>query len=305
MAGALDDEEAAGRAPAAGSGCRQRSVLVGLLGRGIQRSRTPHMHEAEGRRHGLAYVYKLLDTDRMGETPPDIGSLVAFARHFGFQGLNVTYPFKQAIMAHLDRLSADAQAVGAVNTVVFADGRAIGHNTDRSGFAASFRRDIAGRPHRNVLQLGAGGAGAAVASALLGSGVETLRLHDVDAGRAIDLAGRLAATSGAGRVSVAESVAAAAAEADGLVNATPVGMAASPGIAIAPELIRADMWVADIVYLPLETELLRCARAKGCLTLAGRGMAIHQAAFAFELFTGIVADIDAMGRDFDALNDGA
>lgn len=252
------------------------------------------MHEREGWRRGLAYVYRLLDTDRMGETPPGLGEIVAFARHAGFQGLNVTYPYKQAVIAHLDALSPEAEAVGAVNTVVFRDGRTTGHNTDMAGFAESFRRGLADRPHATVLLIGAGGAGAAVAEALLSRGVRRLILYDTDRSRAQVLAERIGP-----RATLCGDLAAAVAEADGAVNATPVGMAALPGTPLPPDLLRPALWVADIVYVPLETELLRLARARGCATMGGRGMAVLQAAYAFELFTGLRADEYAMARDFD------
>ncbi|MEZ5931224.1 MAG: shikimate dehydrogenase [Alphaproteobacteria bacterium] len=281
------------------------SVLVGLIGKGIQNSRTPFMHECEGARQGLRYVYKLLDTDMMGGTPPAIEDILAFARRFGFRGVNVTYPYKQAAIPHLDEMTADAAAVGAVNSVRFEDGRAIGHNTDMPAFAASFRQTLAGAPHDTVLQLGAGGGGAAVAAALLSSGVSALLIHDIDPARADQLAASLAATFDKARVSTVPSAAEASARADGIVNATPVGMASLPGTAIDIGLVRPDMWVADIVYFPLETELLRLARAKGCRVMNGRGMAVHQAALAFDYFTGLSADVSAMGRDFDALSGGS
>lgn len=277
------------------------SVLVGLIGKGIQKSRTPFMHEREGARRGFRYLYKLLDTDQMGETPPGIAALVESARQFGFRGLNVTYPYKQSVIPCLSSLTPDAEVVGAVNTVRFDGGEAVGHNTDYAGFAESFRRSLPGRAHGVALQLGAGGAGAAITAALLSCGVERILVHDINATRVDELVARF----GSSRVSRADDLVLSAGEADGIVNTTPVGMASHPGAAIGTDLIRPDMWVADIIYFPIETELLRAARAKGADTMGGREMAIFQAAFAFEFFTGVAADVDAMGRDFDALSDGS
>src|SRR5713226_5858406 len=148
-------------------------TLVGLIGMGIQPSRMPALHEREGAAQGLTYIF------RLGvEALPEL--LVA-ARRFAFTGLNVTHPCKQAIIPLLDELSPHARALGAVNTVVFAaDGRLVGHNTDWSGFAESFRRELADVPRQRVVLLGAGGAGAAVAHALLTLGVGELSIIDTE-----------------------------------------------------------------------------------------------------------------------------
>jgi shikimate dehydrogenase len=276
-----------------------RRLLVGLLGRGIQLSRTPAMHEAEGRAQGLSYVYTLLDTETMGETAPALADIVAFAGHFGFSGFNVTFPYKQEIMPLLDELSEAAEILGSVNTVVFERGRRIGHNTDMWGFKESFRCGLAGAKRGEVLLLGAGGAGAAVAHALLASGVEKLLVTDVKNDRAEALASRLR-SAGWHEVEVVLDLAAAAARADGIVNATPVGMAKMPGTPVPAGLLRRECWIADIVYLPLETELLREARKHGCRTLDGEGMAVFQAAKAFELFTGLTPEIERMKAAFAA-----
>jgi shikimate dehydrogenase len=275
-----------------------RRVLVGLIGRGIQPSRSPSMHEAEGRAQGISYIYRLIDTDRMGDSSPQLSDIVSFAEHFGFDGFNVTFPYKQDIIPLLDELSEAAAALGSVNTVVLRGGRRVGHNTDMWGFKESFRRGMAGAPRKLVLMLGAGGAGAAVAHALLESGIDTLAVSDIEAARASSLVTRLASRFGGDRVAVVSDVAGAAARADGIVNATPVGMAKLPGVPIEPPLLRPDCWIADIVYFPLETQLLAEARRRGCRTLDGKGMAVFQAVRAFELFTGIPPDVDRMKAAF-------
>jgi shikimate dehydrogenase len=226
-----------------------------------------------------------------------LADILAFAEHFGFDGLNVTFPFKQQIIPLLDELSEAAEILGSVNTVVFRGGRRIGHNTDMWGFKESFRHGLAGEKRREVLLLGAGGAGAAVAHALLESGVERLLLTDVQVDRAEALASRLRSAAGT-KVEVASDLASASSHVDGVVNATPVGMAKLPGTPIAADLLRPECWVADIVYLPLETELLRAARLLGCRTLSGEGMAVFQAVRAFELFTGLTPDVERMKAAF-------
>lgn len=289
-----------GHAP--GAATARRSVLVGLIGTGIQASRSPALHEREGAEHGLAYVYRLIDLDVLGLTAEALPELLTAARRFAFAGLNVTHPCKQAIIPLLDELTADARALGAVNTVVFApDGRAVGHNTDWSGFAESFCRELHDAPRQRVVQLGAGGAGAAVGHALLTLGVGELTIVDTDGARAERLAADLAGRFGAGRaVAVGDPVHAVGA-ADGLLNTTPVGMVKHPGMPVARALLRPDLWVADIVYFPLETEFLRAARGLGCRTMAGGGMAVFQAVGAFRLFTGLEPDAGRMIRHFASM----
>jgi len=276
------------------------SVIVGSIGRGIALSRTPAMHEAEGARLGFRYVYRLLDTDRMGAEPPSVADLLRAAEIAGYTGLNVTYPYKKAVIAHLDELSDAALAVGAVNTVLYRNGRRLGDNTDYWGFAESFRRGMAGAPRRCVLLVGAGGAGGAVANALLDHGVETLLIADVDGPSAAALARSLNHPLGPGRAREADDLAAAVPTVDGIVNATPVGTAKLPGSPVDPALLSPRSWIADIVYFPLDTELLRAARAAGCRTLPGAGMALFQAVRAFELFTGVAPDADQMKATFDS-----
>jgi len=276
------------------------TLLAGLIGAGIGRSLSPALHEREGAEQGLRLVYRRLDLTALGLGVDALPELLTAAERFGFSGLNITYPAKQAVIAHLHALSPEAEALGAVNTVVFQGGRRIGHNTDASGFAVAFRRCLHGAPRGAVAQFGAGGAGAAVAHALLSEGVGRLLLRDVEPERAAALAAQLCARFGAGRASVAEE-AAALAEAEGVVNCTPIGMAAHPGTPLDTALLRPGQWVADIVYVPIETALLRAASARGCRTMGGGGMAVFQAAGAFRLFTGIEPDAARMLRHFAEL----
>jgi shikimate dehydrogenase len=274
-------------------------VLIGLLGRGIQSSRTPAMHEREAARLGLSYAYVLVDFDALGLSDAALGVVFAAAARLGFAGLNVTHPFKQSIVAHLAYLDPEAEAIGAVNTVVLRNGSAGGHNTDSSGFATSFRQGMAGCSLDRIVQFGAGGAGAAVAYALLDLGAEDLIVVDSDPRKARDLAARLARPFG-GRVRSAVADPEMVGTANGIVNTTPVGMAKYPGVPFAPDWLTPRQWVAEIIYFPEETELLRHARRLGCRALSGTGMAIHHAVRAFELFTGIAADPAAMAGHFGA-----
>jgi shikimate dehydrogenase len=274
-------------------------VLIGLIGAGIAASRTPLMHEREGERLGLRYIYRKLDTDSLRADAP-LADILQYAEFMGFTGLNVTYPFKQQILPLLDELSENARAVGAVNTVVFRDGRRFGHNTDIWGFAQGFRTSLPGVARERVLQIGAGGAGAAVAHALMAEGVGALALYDTDTARAKDLADDLCQRFGAGRAYVADDPQALAAQMDGIVNATPVGMDKLPGLPLCTACIAPAAWVADIIYFPLHTRFLTAAQAKGCKVMNGAGMAVYQAVRAFELFTGILPDAAQMQATFDS-----
>ncbi|MEU2284845.1 shikimate dehydrogenase [Streptomyces sp. NPDC013178] len=279
------------------------SYLVGLIGSGIGPSLSPALHEREADRQGLRYLYRLIDIDELGVGPEAVGDLVRAARDLGFDGLNITHPCKQLVIPHLDALAPQADALGAVNTVVFEDGRATGHNTDVTGFAASFARGLPDVPLDSVVQLGAGGAGAAVAHATLTLGAGCVTVVDALPERAAALADSLTGHFGAGRAVAAtpERLAGLLAHADGVVHATPTGMAAHPGLPFPAELLHPGLWVAEVVYRPLETELLRTARALGCATLDGGGMAVFQAADAFRLFTGREPDSARMLAEFTEL----
>jgi shikimate dehydrogenase len=275
------------------------AVLVGLAGRGIQASRSPVMHEREGARLGISFRYVLIDFDVLGLDDSAIGPIVRAAAELGFSGLNVTHPFKQTVVSVLDEVSPEAELIGAVNTVVMRDGRCAGHNTDSWGFAESLRRAGPDLSIERVALFGAGGAGAAVAHALDQCGVGELVIIDQVAERAEALAERLRKRSGR-NIEASRDVEGTLRRADGIVNATPIGMANYPGTPFATTLLSARQWVADIVYFPEETALLRAAQAAGCRTVPGSGMAVYQAVRAFELFTGRKPDADAMIRHFRA-----
>lgn len=275
-----------------GAGLKWR---IGLIGKGIQLSRTPKMHVAEAAAQGGELRYDLIDPDAMAGPEPSLAAMLHEAEAAGFAGVNVTFPYKKAAMAHLDTLSDSTRMVGAVNTVVFGDGKRHGHNTDFWGFAEAVRRGLPDAAMDTVLLLGAGGAGGAVAHALTSLGVTRLLIHDTDGAAATALAEDI---NGA----VVTDLTRAAADAQGIVNATPMGMAKRPGTAIAAELIAPRHWVADIVYFPIETELLRLARSTGCRTLDGAGMAVFQAVRAFSLFTGLTPDPARMRATFESFD---
>lgn len=283
--------------PSAGGwarGVRPAIYRLFLLGEGIGASRTPALHEYEGREQGMWLSYRILDSLEWGITAADLPAVLDWARSSGFSGFNVTHPFKQAIIPSLDELSDRASALGAVNTVVLRDGRAIGHNTDWCGYQKPFADALPDACQGTVVQLGAGGAGAAVAYATLDLGAPLLIIHDINAERARQLVERMRGIFGHDRVRVGDDLARSLAGAEGVVNATPVGMATHPGCAIDAGLLRPQHWVSEIVYFPLHTELLVRARDAGCRTVDGAGMAAEQAVQAFELFTGVTPDAPRM-----------
>ncbi|KQN89513.1 shikimate dehydrogenase [Arthrobacter sp. Leaf69] len=279
---------------------RAESFLVGLIGDGVMPSLTPPMHEREGDVQGLRYLYRPIDLTELGLPGQSIGELLTGAYRLGFNGLNITHPCKQLVLEHLDEVAPDARRLGAVNTVTIRDGRFIGHNTDFSGFAAALASGLPGARLNRVVQLGAGGAGSAVAYALLTAGVRELDLVDTDparcAARAAELAGFFPDQLVTARTTA--ELPHLMPLADGLVHCTPVGMAAHPGVPLDMCLVTPRHWVADIVYRPIETELVREARAKGCEVLDGGRMAVGQAADAFRIFTGREADADRMRAHF-------
>ncbi|MET0777634.1 MAG: shikimate dehydrogenase [Pseudomonas mandelii] len=281
---------------------QNNAVLAGLIGAGIQASRTPALHEHEGDAQGLRYLYRLIDLDQLKLDSSALPDLLMAAERMNFTGLNITFPCKQAIIPLLDELSPEARGIGAVNTVVLKDGRRIGHNTDCLGFAEGFRRGLKDVARERVVQMGAGGAGAAVAHALLSEGVQLLSIFDVEISRAQALTDNLNQHFGAGRAVAGHDLPSTLGQADGLVNTTPMGMKKLPGMPVPVELLRAELWVAEIVYFPLETELLRNARALGCRTLDGGNMAVFQAVKAFELFSGVVPDVQRMLAHFQSMN---
>lgn len=287
---------APGGAPAAGG----RKLLVGLIGAGIQQSLTPAMQEEEARAQGLRMHYQLIDLDVTRSDAAALPTLMAAARTMGFAGLNITFPCKQAVIPLLDELSDEARVMGAVNTVVFRDGRLVGHNTDGAGWAWGLRRALPDADLDCVVLLGAGGAGSAIAHTVLRMGAQRLRIMDSDAARAQGLADALNALYGL-RAERYTDIAAALQGATGLIHATPTGMAKLPGLPLPADLLQPSLWVSEVVYFPMETELLAAARARGCRVVDGGTMAVGQAVGAFEHFTGLAADPDRMQRHFRRL----
>jgi shikimate dehydrogenase len=268
--------------------------LTGLLGAPIARSASPAMHERAATALGLRCHYQLIEVAGAGRE--ELKMLLEGVRRLGFAGINVTFPYKEAVIDLLDELAPGAAQIGAVNTVVVRDNRLTGHNTDTTGFARAIAQRVTGSAHGAVALIGAGGVGKAIAFALAGLGVEELRIFDSAHAKAMQLAAKL---DGLTKASAARSVEDALRGVVGVVNASPVGMLPSLATPVPDSLLHAGLWVADAVYSPLWTPLLTAARAKGCAVMTGRELAIFQAADAFELFTGLAPSTDEMGIAFD------
>jgi len=277
----------------------RRKALIGLIGASIQKSLSPVLHEDAFAEAGISGHYHLMDLDLLpGRRLED---LLAGVRQLGFDGVNVTFPCKEAVLPLLDEVSAEARQIGAVNTVTIdRNGRTVGYNTDRIGFRASFAETLGGDAiaGETAVVVGAGGAGRAVAFALLDLGAAAILVNDRDAARATALVAELILQFGAQRCRLLTDLRSGLAQASGVANATPIGMLGFPGTSVPLDALKARHWVADVVYTPLETALIKAARGRGARVLTGGGMCVHQAAAAFRLFAGVQPNVARMHRVF-------
>lgn len=268
---------------------------IGLIGDHIATSLSPMIHGAEAAAQGLAdFEYELLDLSDHPDAEQHLGEILREHAARGFTGFNVTHPYKQRVIAHLDDLSDAARTLGAVNNVIQTDAGWVGDNTDHSGFLGGLRAKLPeGAPRRSAVLFGAGGAGAAVASALLNFGVQTLYVIDPQDAQLVQLEAQLGANLSAGTRLITGGPDMAdmwVPGADAVINATPIGMEHIPGVPFDVSLLSRGQWVADVIYRPVETQLLAAARALGCATVDGTAMLVEQAADTFELQTGRSAD---------------
>jgi shikimate dehydrogenase len=270
--------------------------LLGLIGSPIMSSAAPFMHEAAAEALGLRAHYRLIDV--AGADEGGLRAMLEGVRLLGFSGVNVTFPYKEAVVPLLDALSPGAAAIGTANTVVVRDGKLTGHNTDSTGFARAFKAVLGSPGEAPVALIGAGGVGRAIGFALAELGARTLHLFDSDTAKANALAARLGSRM---TVRVCHDVAEALAGAGGVINGTPIGMLPNRDSPVPASLLRENMFVADAVYTPLWTPLLQAARAAGCRVMTGRELCIDQAVDAFRLFTGFEPSRERIGAAFDAV----
>jgi shikimate dehydrogenase len=277
-----------------------RRILLGLIGANIMGSLSPVLFADAFKAAAIDGFYHLMDVDRLPERR--LPHLLDAMKTAGFAGTNVTYPFKQDILPLLDAVDPEAAQIGAINTVAIApDGRTTGYNFDRRGWRHSFEESFGKDSARGatVVLIGAGGAGHAVAFALMDLGVALLIVHDRDGARANALCADLAKCFGAARCRVARDLESEIGAADGVVNATQMGMRGFPGNPAPVSALKPAHWAADVIYTPVDTEFIKAVAAKGARTMSGGGMCVHQAVEAFRLFTEITPDVARLHRVFD------
>jgi shikimate dehydrogenase len=267
-----------------------KARLAGILGWPVSHSRSPRLHGFWLDRHGIDGAYVPLPVQ-----PDDFAAVVRSLASLGFAGANVTIPHKLAAFAVCDVVDASARRAGAVNTLVFRDGRIEGSNTDGSGFIANLRAHGVDPAAGPALVLGGGGSARAVVAALQDAGA-----HVTLANRTRARADALAADLPGLTVLDWEKRDAALADHVLVVNTTSLGMAGNPALALDLDRAPPNMAVADIVYVPLETPLLAAARARGLRTVEGLGLLLHQAVPGFTAWFGIEPEVDDTLRRFVA-----
>jgi shikimate dehydrogenase len=259
-----------------------KTGIYGIFGFPVEHTFSPGMHNAAFNKLGMdaCYVPFAVSPERLGDAVRAIVPL-------GLRGLNVTVPHKQNVIAYLDALSEEARLIGAVNTIEVKDGKLIGHNTDGRGFLRSLRSDAGFNPKgKRFLFIGSGGAARAVGFSLALAGAKKILFRDVDIRKADDLARDILQKTGIDAGTIREDLlSGAAAEADCLINATPLGLKKTDPLPITREFVQKKHLVCDLVYNPPETALLKAAKARSARRLSGLGMLLYQGVTAFELWT--------------------
>jgi|SaaInl4_135m_RNA_FD_contig_41_1615051_length_1584_multi_4_in_0_out_0_2 shikimate dehydrogenase len=268
--------------------------ITGVIGDPISHTRSPAMHNAAFAALGLDWVYVPFHV-----SAENLKGAVEGFRATGVRGINATVPHKPALLELVDGMTDEASFIGAINTLTFEpDGRVLGENTDARGFIAAMDdHGVSAPAGEKVVVLGAGGAARAVVAALGGAGVSEIVIVNRTEARAESLAARardrMGVTARSGPLTP-EALREALTDASMLVNTTSGGMHGATPLQVDGSLLTPPLVVYDIVYSPPETDLLRAASANGCNTLNGLSMLVHQAAIAFESWTGEPAPVDVM-----------
>lgn len=265
-----------------------RRLKLGLIGGNIRQSRAPELHRLCGELTGIEVTYDLIIPADLGK---DFDAAFEQCRSSGLRGVNVTYPYKEHAAAMVTIPDRHVRQIGSVNTVVFEEPGPKGHNTDYSGFIAGYRSVFGDMPPGVVTLVGAGGVGRAIAFGLVSLGARGLHLVDREATKVDSLTEALqAAVNGSVAVEIFGDVADAVRGADGIVNATPLGMTGYPGTAVPLSLLGGQSWAFDAVYTPVETVFIQGARSAGLSILSGYELFFFQGVHAFELFAGTRPD---------------
>lgn len=272
------------------------AIVAGVIGYPIKHSRSPLMHNKWLAQHGIEGTYVPIEI-----APEELETRLAALAADGLKGINVTIPHKEAIFALAGERDDAAQKIGAVNTVVFRNhkgkhGGFLGINTDAKGFIANLETARSDWKTGPALVLGAGGAARAVVYGLMQAGVKEIRIANRTRQRAETLASDLAAPGHRLQVIEWDTISTQMGDIALLVNATSLGLEGGRRLELELAPLKTGALVTDIVYAPLETQLLQGARAQGFETIDGLGMLIHQARFAFEAWFGILPEADAALR---------
>jgi shikimate dehydrogenase len=268
-------------------------LRLGLIGDNISRSKAPLLHQLAGKLTGIEVRYdRLIPKDR-GQ---DFDGVFEDCVRQGYRGINVTYPYKERVVSKVRIDDPLVRALAAVNTVVFASGGPTGHNTDYSGFIAAYRGAVGDAAPGAVCMIGAGGVGKAVAFALMGLGIEELRLVERDLPKAEALAAALKAEDRTLDITVTADPAEAAAGAYGVINCTPVGMVGYGGTPLPRDLMTGASWAFDAVYTPVDTQFLKDAKAEGLMIISGYELFFYQGLHAWEIFSGRPIDEASLRR---------
>jgi len=268
-----------------------KTKIYGIFGYPVEHTFSPGMHNAAFKKLGMDACYV-----PFAVRPEELGTAVRAITSLGLCGLNVTVPHKEKVLAYLDKLSAEARLIGAVNTIEVTEGKLIGHNTDGRGFLRSLKENAGFNPKgKKILFIGSGGAARAVGFSLALAGAKKITVNDIDTKKADTLTYDIHEKTGVDAESIAEeALAACAAGADCLINATPLGLKKTDQLPIRKDYIRKKHLVCDLVYNPPNTALLKAAQSLGAKRLPGLGMLLYQGVIAFEIWTGEKAPIQIM-----------
>ena len=268
-----------------------KTRVHGIFGYPVEHTFSPGMHNAAFKKISMDACYVAFPVH-----PEKLGDAMKAIIPLGLHGLNVTVPHKEKVMPFLNELSEEARLIGAVNTIEVRDGKLVGHNTDGRGFIRSLKEEAGFKPKgKKFLIIGSGGAARAISFSLALAGAGQIALRDVDSPKAEALVRDLREKAGAHAISVGEDdISKHAADADCLINATPLGLKKTDPLPIRKEHILKKHLVCDLVYNPPETPLLKASKTIGAQRLSGLGMLLYQGVIAFEIWTNKKAPVQVM-----------
>lgn len=265
-----------------------KKIKLALIGNSISQSRAPHLHEMMGKIYNLDIKYDLKDPGE--NTREAFADTLKQLRAEGYTACNVTFPFKSLAVEYVANADEAVEEVGATNTLYLADENISATNTDFTGFCQGYRSRRGDKPAGDVLMLGAGGVGRAVGFGLFKVGATKVYIYDLYPETAQNLASAITAAGYQAEVISKEQIETISQRVNGIVNCSPVGHYATPGIPIEKGLLGAQEWAFDAVYIPLDTEFMCAANEAGLDLVSGFDLFFYQGMDAFKMFTGITPD---------------